>query len=107
MTAWRVRIVPDAAADGVAIQIVRRNESASFQLLFAVKQDTRVEPGEAMPRPSLVLHDDLGRALLDALAEHYGGASPGRQQRADFEHERRRVDRLTDALITITTKDGD
>jgi hypothetical protein len=95
---WRVAIVPDAM-DGIALQIAHRTGEVTQQLIFDSGTLESVEPGTTMPRPSLRLDDALGRALLDALAEHYGHTFGGRQQRADFEHERRRVDKLTDRLL--------
>jgi hypothetical protein len=103
---WRVAILPDATIDGVAIQIAHRIGDGYTEVV-TFTQSTEIQPaGVYMPQPSLKLEDGLGRALLDALAEHYGNASGGRQQRADFEHERNRVDRLTDAVITLATREA-
>lgn len=98
---WRVRIVPDATVDGIALQIVNSGVGVTQQLRYSRLSTETVEPGISMPAPSLTVDDELGRALLDALAEHYGHTSGGRQQRADYEHERRRVDKLTDRLLTM------
>lgn len=96
---WRVAILPDAAYDGVAVQIGRRLDGGRVQMLrFTQAAEVDVAEGAAMPAASLKLTDDLGMALLDALADHYGNAAGGRQQRADFEHERARVDRLIDVV---------
>jgi hypothetical protein len=46
----------------------------------------------------------VARALLDALQIHYGGESNARASRADLLAERARVDKMTDALITIATR---
>jgi hypothetical protein len=100
---WRVAIVPDALVDGIALQIVESGGGHTQQLWFGSRSMQTVEPGNAMPSPSLTVDDELGRALLDALAEHYGHTSGGRQQRADFEHERRRVDKLVDHLMRAQT----
>lgn len=95
---WRIRIVPDARIGdgGIAVQISRRVGDRGHTELLTFRQDTEVVAPEAvaMPTPSLTIPDDLGRALLDALAGFYGGTTGGLQQRADFEHERARVDRL-------------
>lgn len=53
---------------------------------------------------TIVLDDDLARALLDALMRHYQGASDMQTVRADLLHERGRVDRLITALIDMTDK---
>ena len=103
---WRVRILPDAAMDGIAVQVARPLPgSGVVEVLTWQQSSVTVEPavhpaGEA----SLKVDDGLGRALLDALAAHYGGTTGGRQQRADFEHERGRVDRLLDTLTIIATR---
>lgn len=95
---WRIAITPDAVMDGVSIQIAMRAGDVVHQLVFGPADHELVAPGTSLPRPSLAIPDDLGRALLDALAAHYGGTTGGLQQRADFEHERRRVDRLIEHL---------
>jgi hypothetical protein len=97
---WRVEVTRSAVADGVAIEIAHRSGNVVERLHFT-RQTEVVEPYAAAPVPSLVVDDGLGRALLDALADHYGNTSGGRQQRADFEHERRRVDKLTDRLLGL------
>lgn len=98
---WRIAVTPDAAFDGVAIQIGRRFADGTLQGLVFTQDVTTREPGASWPVPSMQLTDDLARALLDALAEHYGNSSGGRQQRGDFEHERARVDRLVDVLAGV------
>lgn len=50
-------------------------------------------------KPTLSLTEAEARALLEALAAHFGGTGPARAARDDFLHERGRVDKLTDALI--------
>lgn len=49
--------------------------------------------------PTLRLRDDMGMALLDALAAHYGGHSDLRKLRQDYDAERARVDRMLAHLI--------
>lgn len=62
------------------------------------------EPG-IQTEPALKLDDDLARALLDALAAHYGGTSDTRQLRRDYEAERARVDRLLELLaLPVVTR---
>lgn len=99
---WRVRVLPDAAIDGITIQLAQRAGDVTVYRRYEV-QESVVTPGAAFSEPSLALDDDLGRALLDALAEHYGNTTGGRQQRADYEHERGRVDRLIGHLIAGRT----
>lgn len=57
--------------------------------------------GEAAPEGAfLSLQMDSARALYEALAHHFGGnATDTRQLRADYDAERKRVDKMIDALI--------
>jgi len=50
--------------------------------------------------------EGAARALLDALSLHFGGTGDTRQLRRDFDAERGRVDKLTDALIAVATRNG-
>lgn len=45
-------------------------------------------------------------ALMGALAHHLGAVEHPVQLRGDFEYERARVDRLTDALINLVQREG-
>lgn len=62
-------------------------------------------PGSAVPgaAPTMSLTEAEGRALLEALAAHFGGSGPAQAAREDLLHERKRVDKLTDALIFVAT----
>jgi hypothetical protein len=57
-----------------------------------------------LDRPSLLLPDEFGRALLDELVTHYGGHSDVRSLRRDYDAERKRVDTLTDAIIKVASR---
>jgi hypothetical protein len=63
-----------------------------------------VEPGLA-DIPTLTIQLEVAHALLDALSEHFGGTGGQREQRADYTHERGRVDKLLTALTTIATRE--
>ncbi len=52
----------------------------------------------AVDEPSLRLPEDLARALLDALAAHFGGTSEAQTLRSDYLAERKRVDKMIDLL---------
>jgi hypothetical protein len=52
--------------------------------------------------PTLQLGDSEARALLEALARHYGGADDVRALRRDYDAERKRDDTLTSALTGVT-----
>jgi hypothetical protein len=54
--------------------------------------------------PTLRLDDDSARALLDALTRYYHGAEDTRALRRDYDDERKRVDKLTDAVIGIAAR---
>lgn len=102
---WRVGIQPDFVADGIAVYMGQRLDSGLFMvkpIQFAME---RIEP-QTMSEPALRISDDLGRALLDSLALHYGGAVDARTSREDMLAERKRADRLIDAVITIATQAG-
>lgn len=60
-----------------------------------------VEDPTAEIAPTLFLGHDEARVLLDALAQHYQGASDMRTLRADRDHERGRVDKLLDVVAEI------
>lgn len=109
MTA-RAWVEPDPRAWGIRIaiapeqgQIVTWPESAAVRL---------ITEGEQLDESDwLTLHDDTARALHEALAQHFGyGAVDARQLRADYDAERRRVDKLIDATIArgraMTTRRG-
>lgn len=48
--------------------------------------------------PTYELPWDVGRALLDALTQHYRGAEDTRALRRDYDAERKRVDDLTKTI---------
>ncbi len=51
--------------------------------------------------PTLQIGDSEARALLEALARHYGGADDVRALRRDYDAERKRVDTLSASLIGV------
>lgn len=63
-----------------------------------------IEDPSAEIKPTFILGHEEARALLDALAEHYQGASDTRLLRADRDHERGRVDKLLDAVTEIAKR---
>jgi hypothetical protein len=48
---------------------------------------------------SFRFRDDVAKALLDALLEHFHGGSGNRELRKDYDAERARVDKLMQAVI--------
>jgi len=74
------------------------------------EQSTRrvyAEPGEEAVVPEgytayLRLEEEEARAVYEGLAEYFGGAGHDtRALRRDYDDERKRVDRLTDAVVRI------
>lgn len=99
------RIGSNFPADGIDIWIGLKAEGARMILQpgpDGIGSWEILEPGVNPARPTMVLQDEAGRALLDALLRHYEGASDMRTVRSDLLHERGRVDKLTDALIRLT-----
>lgn len=58
-------------------------------------------------RPTFCVHRDEARAILDALAVHFGGAEDTRALRRDYDAERQRVDTLAATLSTLALKLAD
>lgn len=69
-----------------------------------VKWEVLAGDGQFNP-PVLRIPDGVARALLDALAQHYGGTSDTRTLRADYMAERARVDRLIE--LALRAGDGE
>lgn len=66
-----------------------------------IRQVHDVEPC-AEVQPTFTLTDGECRALLEALTRHYSGTEDTRALRRDYDDERKRVDRLAEALTGIT-----
>ncbi|HEY0641253.1 MAG TPA: hypothetical protein VGD67_26795 [Pseudonocardiaceae bacterium] len=112
---WRAHILPDPYAGGVRVALTRRlYRDPTVQVVLALDPAERaaglsprgtrtveIPESERGPDPHELplLDDDMARALLDALAAHYGGTGDTRQLREDYDAERGRVDRLIGALI--------
>lgn len=98
----KVRVREDHFLDSTVVNIVDSNPGPGTRLILRLEgAEVRWEPYEAGTEvaPSLRLPDEVARALLDALHLHFAGASDTRSLRADYNHERGRVDRLIGALI--------
>jgi hypothetical protein len=106
---WRARVVgDDPVSDSVRIVAGVRGGNLGSTYLAGIGENgvqlTHVEPGAE--GPSFAMPVELAQVLLDALAEHFGGTSVGRQARADFVHERGRVDKLIETVSTIAVRSG-
>lgn len=75
-----------APTDGGTMRIVQPTE--------LVIEALPAEAAHTVSPPSLRIPEDLARALLDALSQHFGGSSDVRSLRNDYDAERRRVDKL-------------
>lgn len=109
----RARVADNWAAFGVCISITDgrgdrpqmvmglkgRDDGSVYSVWEQIPDDTLATS------PTLTLGDDEARALLDALMRHYQGASDMHTVRQDLLHERGRVDKLTEAMIGIATRD--
>jgi hypothetical protein len=89
--------------DALNVYISQKAEGMDRLLMRVAAGVITWEPVElhVMAEPTVVLPGDAARALLDALMRHYQGASDMHTVRADLLHERKRVDKLTDAVIAI------
>ncbi len=79
------RLLPDGA-----VSIQRPNGMVEYA------SGAMVDEGE----PTLRIDEDMARALLDALAEHFGGTAEVQTLRKDYLAERARVDLLIKHLTT-------
>jgi hypothetical protein len=92
--------------DSLAIWVLLKFEGQGRRVL-RLGDDNLTRNWEEVPdpalevKPTLVLDNESARVLLDALLRHYQGASDMHTVRSDLLHERKRVDKLTDALIGI------
>lgn len=107
----KVRVADGFAfSGGAAVQVVQ--EDNGYRRILRLGETAASYRWEEIPglgapvEPTMVLDDDVARALLDALLRHYQGASDMHTVRSDLLHERGRVDKLTDAIIAIAAKEG-
>lgn len=114
----QVRIVDDFAfGGGVAVYIVEGAASETAWGETIVRPQGRrlmrmdsdgswilepfEDPAAGPVTPTFRLPDEGPRALMEALARYYHGDGDTRALRRDYDAERGRVDKLTDALIGI------
>jgi hypothetical protein len=65
-----------------------------------------VQPNELV-EPTMQIPGDMARALLDGLQRHFQGIEDTRALRKDYDAERARSEKLTDALIDLCGKLAD
>jgi hypothetical protein len=86
----------DFIGQGIAVNVIRRNGDRIDVLMVLGTVDTfpiwrTLEPATQAP-PGLRIPDDVAKALLDALLDHYRGGHDARELRKDYDAERARVD---------------
>jgi hypothetical protein len=99
----KVRIGDNFFQDGIDIFLLREDMAGRYMLRLNeegfITWET-IEQDGVVHRPTMTLPGDLARALLDALMRHYQGASDMHTVRQDLLHERRRVDKMLDAILS-------
>jgi hypothetical protein len=106
---------PERFGDVIALSLVRTPDAGDFESKPRVLRIGPVEDGyqrstweefepHAAVEPTLRLGMHEALALAEALAELQHGTSELRALRADYDAERRRVDRLIDTLSTVATE---
>lgn len=94
----------DLEMGGVRVAVIREGNSSRMALHFGRIEVRPLTEQDAMTTPLddtwLRLPEDDARAIYEALADHFGHAGHDiRALRRDHDAERRRVDKLIDALI--------
>lgn len=103
---WRANVVrDDFVMDGLRLVIGQRGSDMNYY----VDTITDSHPGMTsverhVDGPTIYMPTDMARALLDALAAHFGGTGTARELRADLNAERARVDRLLGVVSTVATR---
>jgi len=111
----RAHIAQKYWADTVEVFIVDHAEMGRVRVLYMDETQSYrwEEHDEAVSdvKPTLQLPRDSGRALLQALVEHYNGADDTRALRRDYEAERKRVDTqaatISDTLVALARRSFD
>lgn len=90
--------------DQLDVYIVDKRDGQT-RYLFADGWSRWTQDGEAIAeddiKPTVTLPFDSGRALLQALVEHYQGAEDTRALRRDYDAERKRVDHHVEVIADI------
>jgi hypothetical protein len=99
----KVAISDEWAIGGQKVFIGRK---LGDSLCLARFKDGRLEWGDARDvaeyrddPPTLFLPEDVAEALYIALGSYFGSPADSRQLRADYDAERRRVDKFIDVII--------
>jgi hypothetical protein len=101
-TKIRVRVTSEFQLDGIRVWMgIRYDQNYAVMLHFQEHGHQILERIDPMTEsaPTMAMSDEFGRALLDALLRHYHGASDMHTLRADYLHERDRVDRMLESMM--------
>ncbi len=98
----RAHVDYDHGRMGVAVWLARSRDHRlhvvePVELTF---NDVGLDEAAAWTEPTLRIPEDMARALLDALAAHFGGSSDVQTLRKDYLAERARVDKMIDHLTS-------
>ena len=114
----RARIADNFLDDGIAVRVTQDHDGGysgmPSRMVMRITPEGRAtwEPYDepsALPASggshlTMTMPEDVARALLDALTRWYHGAEDTRALRRDYDAERQRVDKLTDAVIGIAAR---
>jgi hypothetical protein len=102
----KARVEYEPMRDGVRIAVARgRHRQVLTWTDPGYVHRGEGDPAEQLADPALWLHlpEDVARAMYEALADHFGGATvDARALRKDYEAERQRVDKALDVLADLT-----
>jgi hypothetical protein len=106
----RVAIQSDVMADGVRIAVLNKGDGTTHVArglgaggLLEWERTDGADAG-SWQDPTMVLPDDIARALMDELIRHYHGSSDTLALRRDYDHERQRYDKAVAALIELAAR---
>jgi hypothetical protein len=101
---YRVGIQHNWYVNGAAIFIGRRISDDRYERLVLGGHGRHTwevaDPAASPDGPTLSIDEDLARALMQKLVEHFGGLPSDAQTRADYNHERARVDKFIAYLVS-------
>lgn len=100
----RVVVDHDLMRDGVRIAVSPRPGTVILWGHATYRILDPDEPTTLDPDAYLHLHEDVARAMYEALGRYFGGdAVDARRLRQDYDAERARVDKFIDATLNRST----
>lgn len=103
---YQIHIADDFYADGISLYITQKLDGGRRAVMHVGSVNSYGEWTEIDPvvsssdvTPTIRLNGEAALALLEALARHYQGLPDLHQVRADLLEERKRTDKLINALI--------